>query len=986
MKEHSYMAFLQEAKQFIPQERIYTDELRRLAWGTDAGFYRLIPQIVIRSKDEDEVSQLLKLASRHGLPVTFRAAGTSLSGQAISDSILIVAGKNWEKYSISADYEQITLQPGIIGQRVNELLAPYGRKFAPDPASVKSAMVGGIVMNNASGMNCGTHANSDKVLISARIILMDGTLLDTGNPVSRASFEVSHRDFIRRICELRDEIRTNEKLAERIRYKYSIKNVTGLNLLPFVRFDDPFEIIAHLMVGSEGTLAFLSEVTMKTEYDYPYKASAMLYFKTIKEASRAVVAMKKLVDETGEWTVKGAEMLDYKSLSSVNDPVFLKYKGEVASSALPGVEPGDETGLTAVLTETKARTPEELQQNISAIEACLQAFTTYIPVRFTDRPEEYSKYWAIRSGIFPSVGGTRQPGTTCLIEDIAFHIEDLPEATAELQQLIARHGYNDACIYGHALEGNYHFIINQSFSTQAEVKRYEDLMNDIKTLVVDKYDGSLKAEHGTGRNMAPFVRHEWGDDAYKAMKAVKELFDPQGLLNPGVIFNDDPQCHIKNFKPLPLLVMSDKRQATSLVADKCIECGFCEVNCLSCGFTLSSRQRIVLQREISRLKQSGEDPTRLALLEKQYRYPGNQTCAGDGLCSMSCPMGINTGDLTHIIRQEALPKGSLGYKAGDFVANHFAGVKSALRPVLSLANFGHSLLGTKAMSGITKGLHNALGIPLWTPAMPKSYQLQATELQATSTMQHNSAALVARSSVTRNYKVVYFPSCINQTMGLAKKSSVEQPLVNKMVSLLQKAGYEIIFPKDMDKLCCGTIWESKGMLDIADRKTAELEAALWEASEQGKYPVLCDQSPCLHRMRECIKKMKLYEPAEFIYTFLREKLIFTPINRPVAIHITCSMRKMGLADTIIALARLCSSKVIVPEEVGCCGFAGDRGFTYPELNSYALRKLRPQIEASGVNIGYSNSRTCEIGLTTNSGIPYVSIAYLVDECTKAADN
>lgn len=272
-------------------------------------------------------------------------------------------------------------------------------------------MVGGIVMNNASGMNCGTHANSDKVLISARIILMDGTLLDTGNPVSRASFEVSHRDFIRRICELRDEIRTNEKLAERIRYKYSIKNVTGLNLLPFVRFDDPFEIIAHLMVGSEGTLAFLSEVTMKTEYDYPYKASAMLYFKTIKEASRAVVAMKKLVDETGEWTVKGAEMLDYKSLSSVNDPVFLKYKGEVASSALPGVEPGDETGLTAVLTETKARTPEELQQNISAIEACLQAFTTYIPVRFTDRPEEYSKYWAIRSGIFPlwEVRASREP-------------------------------------------------------------------------------------------------------------------------------------------------------------------------------------------------------------------------------------------------------------------------------------------------------------------------------------------------------------------------------------------------------------------------------------------------------------------------------------------------------------------------------------------------------------------------------------------------
>ena len=556
MEKSNYMAFLQEARQFIPQERIYTDELRRLAWGTDAGFYRLIPQIVIRSEGEEEISRLLKLAGSHNLPVTFRAAGTSLSGQAISDSILIVAGKHWEGYSISPDHEEITLQPGIIGQRVNELLAPFGRKFAPDPASVKSAMVGGIVMNNASGMNCGTHANSDKVLLSARIVLADGTVLDTGDNVSRAAFEVTHRDFIRRICTLRDEVRADGKLAERIRYKYSIKNVTGLNLLPFVRFDDPFDIIAHLMVGSEGTLAFLSQVTMKTEYDYPCKASAMLYFKTIKEACRAVVAMKKLTDGNGEWTVKGAELLDWKSLASVSDPVFLKYKGEICSSTLPGVEPGDETGLTAVLTETKARSTEELRQNIRAIEQCLSAFQTYTPVCFTDKPEEYSKYWAIRSGIFPSVGGTRKPGTTCLIEDVAFHIEDLPEATAELQQLIARHGYEDACIYGHALEGNYHFILNQSFSSEAEVKRYENLMNDVKTLVADKYDGSLKAEHGTGRNMAPFVRHEWGDAAYEVMKAVKNLFDPKSLLNPGVIFNDDPKCHIKNFKPLPLITVS----------------------------------------------------------------------------------------------------------------------------------------------------------------------------------------------------------------------------------------------------------------------------------------------------------------------------------------------------------------------------------------------------------------------------------------------
>lgn len=944
--ERNYDEFLRDISRFIPQDRIFTDELHRLAWGTDAGFYRLIPLIVVNSIDDDEVFEMIYLADRYNIPVTFRAAGTSLSGQSISDSVLIIAGKGWDHYELSPDHEQIYLEPGIIGQRVNEILAPYGRKFAPDPASIKSAMVGGIVMNNASGMNCGTHANSDKMLLSVRIILPDGYYLNTASQESRENFEEDHPDFLRRICELRDQVRSNKELSARIRYKYSIKNVTGLNILPFLVYDDPFDIIAHLMVGSEGTLAFLSGVTMKTEYDYPQKASAMLYFSDIKEACRAVVAMKKLVNTDGEWIVKGAELLDWKSLASVNDPT-----GE---------------GLTAVLTETKARTQEELNHNITVIEDTLKAFKTYIPVHFTDRPEEYSKYWAIRSGIFPSVGGTRPPGTTCLIEDVAFHIEDLPEATAELQQLIARHGYDDACIYGHALEGNYHFIINQSFSNEVEIKRYEALMNDIKELVVDKYDGSLKAEHGTGRNMAPFVKQEWGEEAFAIMKAVKQLFDPKGLFNPGVIFNDDPQCHIKHFKPLSPLAIGEGSEVTRQI-DRCIECGFCEVNCLSCGFTLSSRQRIVIQREISRLKKSGENPQLLETLSKLYRYPGNQTCAGDGLCATSCPMGINTGDLTHLLRQAELPSNSTGYKAGKFAVNHFAGIKNALRPVLSLANTTHSLLGTSRMTSITRKMHNVWGLPQWTPAMPMSYKIHKKD---------NNKAPDAKN------KVVYFPSCINQTMGLAKNSPVEQPLVNKMLSLLQKAGYEVIFPPKMEKLCCGTIWESKGMLDIADSKSAELEAALWEASEQGRYPVLCDQSPCLHRMRATIQKMKLYEPAEFIYTFLRDKLEFTPTNRPVAVHITCSMRKMGLSNTLISLAGLCSTQVLVPEEVGCCGFAGDKGFTRPELNTYALRKLRPQLEKAGISIGYSNSRTCEIGLATNTGIPYVSIAYLVDQCTR----
>ena len=989
----NYNGFLKEILAVLPRERVYTDELRTLAWGTDASFYRLAPRVVIRAMDEREVSLIVKTAAKHGLPFTFRAAGTSLSGQSVSDSILIVAGKNWEDYSIAPDGESITLQPGLVGARVNQLLKPLGRVLPPDPASIGSAMVGGIVANNASGMNCGTHANSDRMLLSARLVLSDGTVLDTGDQASRESFRDTHPGFIAAIESLRDRIRANKPLVDRIRKKYSIKNVTGLNLRPLIAYDDPLEIIAHCVVGSEGTLAFISQVTMRTLHDYPCKASAMLYFYTMRESCEAVVALKQLragdddIAMSGEnLMVKSAEMLDYLSLASVDDPVYLQYKRDVDAGKISGVEPGDYHNLTAILTETKSTTPDDLQHRINAITQCLSRFRTYIPVAFTTDPAVYGKYWAIRSGIFPSVGGARPVGSSCLIEDVAFAVEDLPEATVKLQQLIADHGYKDACIYGHAFEGNYHFIINQLFNSESEVKRYAAMMRDVARLVVEDYDGSLKAEHGTGRNMAPFVQYEWGEEAFNAMRELKEIFDPHYLLNPGVIFNDDPECFIKHFKPLPELKLkgldtslepdgerynSGRETAVGVLkANKCIECGFCEVNCLTCGFALSSRQRIVIQREISHLRQTGSDPVRLATLVKQYRYQGDQTCAGDGLCATSCPMGINVADMTHLLRQEALPRDSVGYKTGQFAARHFAGIKSGLRLVLDTARLGHNVLGTTVMQGVASAMHKA-GLPLWTPAMPgKASQPKASR---------------GSNTASGLCKVVYFPSCINQTMGLSKGAPVKHTLVDEMVQLCHKAGFEVIFPMGLEKMCCGTIWESKGMLDIADRKTAELDEALWQASEQGKYPVVCDQSPCLHRMRKCIKRMRLYEPVEFIWEYLRDRLVFTPIDRHIALHFTCSTREMNLVETMTQLARLCSTSVFLPEGVGCCGFAGDRGWTHPEVNRWALRKLRRQLQDNHIEMGYSNSRTCEVGLETNGGIPYQSIVYLVNEVTRPVD-
>lgn len=925
-----YKEFIRDISRVVPRERIYTDDLRCLAWGTDAGFYRLLPKVVVRVADEAEVTAVLAHASAQKLPVTFRAAGTSLSGQAISDSILVVAGTFWDKYRLlDPEAKAIALQPGIRGSRVDEILAPYGRVFSPDPASKKTAMVGGIVANNASGMKCGTHANSDRILRDIRIVLADGTVLDTSDKVSRETFADTHKVLLAEIKSIRDQIRQDTELTQLIRHKYSIKNVTGLNILPFVLFDDPYDIIAHCMVGSEGTLAFISEARFNTEAKMQCTASAMIYFDDMAEACRAVVAMRKNAP------VQACELLDRKSLHSVNDPT------------------GD--NLTALLVQTEAPTSEQLDRQIDAILDVIKDFRLFKPAHFSTDPAEVAAWWEMRSGIFPAVGGTRKPGTTVLIEDIAFHIEDLPAATVELAKLLEDCGYDDACIYGHALEGNYHFIIAQSFGTEEEVNKYRNLMKHIEELVVTRYDGSLKAEHGTGRNMAPFVEAEWGPKAWAIMKRLKKAFDPAGLLNPGVIFNDDPECFVHDMKPLPL---------TSPTVDKCIECGFCEPNCVSSGLTLSARQRIVTRREISRLTATEENAERLKSLLDGFRYYGAETCAGDGLCSTSCPMKINTGDLIHDVRAELLTDNQK--KLGRQAALHLAGVSKGLRIALGGAAAAHAVIGDKGVNALGKGLHK-LGVPLWTSALPVPF---------------NPAKTVATPAQPQPLKVVYYPSCINRTMGCSEESDSKiKPLVEVFVKLCNKAGYEVIFPKNLDGLCCGMIWESKGMPDVADEKIAELEKALSEASENGRWPVVCDQSPCLHRMTEHIKSMKLYEPAEFIHDCLARNLVFHRHDTPVAVHITCSTRRMGIAGKIVKLAGLCSAHVLVPEQVGCCGFAGDKGFTHPELNAWGLRKLREQIEKTGIKYGYSNSRTCEIGLTTNSGIPYKSIVYLVDECT-----
>ena len=935
-----YLKFYKLLNDIIPEHRIFTDPLHLIAYGTDASFYRLVPKIIVWADNSNEVSKILKLSSSLSLPIVFRAAGTSLSGQAITDSILVVTSRDWRGKKISEDRSLVTLEPSVVGVDANDFLLPYGKKIGPDPASISCAMIGGIAANNASGMCCGIADNSYKTLHSMKIVFFDGSELDTASKKSRENFINTHGMLIQSIEKMHQKVRKNKVLHDKIVRKFKIKNTCGYSLNALVDFEDPIDIIKHLMIGSEGTLGFIKDITYKTVPEYKDKASALMIFKNIKDACDAVIILKTKCRQN----VNAAELMDRAGLRSVENkegmPSFLKSLGDEA---------------TAVLVETRAPNSAELHQNIKIIKDKLKHIELELPIHFTDIEKEYTLYWNIRKGLFPAVGAVRKAGTTVIIEDVAYPIEHLAKATIELQDMFKKYGYDEAIIFGHSLEGNLHFVFTQAFDKESEIKRYEKFMAEVANQVALKYKGSLKAEHGTGRNMAPFVELEWGEDAYLLMKEIKHIFDPHNLLNPGVILNDDKRIHLKNFKAMP---------KTDELIDTCIECGYCEPKCPSNFLTLTPRQRIVANRHMKILENEGRDKE-LEEFSKLYQYDGLETCATCQLCSISCPIDIDTGNLTKKLRAKQI--GKIGHKIAWSIANNYGTVLSVGRLALSVVKGINSFIPDTAMEGISRGLRNITNdaMPLWSTSLPKGDKFR-----------------IKKTIFDAKEKVVYFSSCINRTMANPRAKKGEKSISEIVVILLERAGYEVIVPKNIDNLCCGMPFSSKGYKQEGKSKSDELQIELRDASQNGKYPILCDMSPCSKTIEQNFPiDLKVYDTVEFITKFLAKKLKFEQVDDPIVIHTTCSTRKSGLVGKFEQVARLCSSNVTIPKSVSCCGFAGDRGFTYPELNKSALRHLREEIPKD-VKYAFSTSKTCEIGLSEYSGLDYKSIFYLVEKCTR----
>ncbi|MBL0313344.1 MAG: FAD-binding oxidoreductase [Holophagaceae bacterium] len=921
-----------------------------IAFASDASFYRLIPKAVVFPSSMDEVRSLFRLSRERRIPMTFRAAGTSLSGQAVSDGILVEVARHWRGIQVLEGGAKVKVQPGVIGAHVNHALKPFRAKMGPDPASIATCTVGGILSNNSSGMCCGVSQNAYHTLESLTFVLPSGTVIDTAVPDADDHFREAEPALAVGLLRLKADLLANPALAERIRAKYRMKNTCGYSLNAFLDFDRPVDIFRHLLVGSEGTLAFIAEAVLKAVPDLPVKVTGFLIFPDLHAACAAIVPLR----EAG---AAALELLDRASLKSVEDqpgaPANIKALPDGAAAMLVEFQGRDESGR------------EDLERRGLATAAGLNLLE---PARFTHDPREQALIWKLRSGTFPSVGAVRKRGTTVIIEDVAFPINRLADAAVDLTRLFAQHSYDEAIIFGHAKDGNLHFVITQSFNDQAAIDRYARFMDDVVELVVKKYDGALKAEHGTGRNMAPFVEAEWGPEAKAVMEQLKNLVDPARLLNPGVILNDDPRCHLANLKPLP---------GVEEEVDKCIECGYCEPRCPSRELTLTPRQRIVVRREMARLEASREAPALLSSLLAAFPYMALDTCAVDGLCATACPVGIDTGQLTKRFRQASHSR--LAKYIALRLARNFATLEPTVRLALRTGHFIQRNFGPKAMPFITRAMKVFGASPQWSPEMPKA------------------AKAPLPLTLLEGAQAIYFPACISRVMGHLPGESEELSLAEALMRVSERAGLPVHIPHGVEGTCCGVPFSSKGYDDAHRFSVNRAIEKFWEWSQEGRLPVVVDTSPCTYGMTSSrvylspenqikFDTLKIMDSTAFAHDVLLPRLQVLRKVNSVALHPVCSVTKMNLLPKLEGIAKACAEHVVMPRDASCCGFAGDRGFTHPELTASATTHDAREVKGQAFDGRYSSSRTCEVGMTRATGEVYRSFLYLLEAATRPQDN
>lgn len=904
----------------------------------DASHFLLIPQAVVTAANAAEVGALMAASAAQGIPLTFRSGGTSLSGQAVSDSVLVDVRRNFRDIEVLDDGARVRVKPGATVRSVNNRLARHGRRFGPDPASEVACTIGGVVANNSSGMNCGTTENTYRTLESMTLVLPSGTVIDTAEHDADARLRALEPELHDGLDRLARRVRGNASSVATIRHQFSMKNTMGYGLNSLLDFEKPVDMLAHLVIGSEGTLGFVAEAVFRTVPKPTHTATGLLVFQDLAAANASLSGLV----ESGAATV---ELLDATSLR-----VGKTLKGTPA--AVADLDVRQQAALLVEYSAGQAAELEELRHRGAAVLKDLQLDSA---AEFTTDAAIRTSLWHLRKGLYASVAGARPQETTALLEDIVVPVPALGRTCTELIGLFERYGYQDSVIFGHAKDGNVHFMLTDGFASDTEIERYSAFTEDMVDLVLGE-NGSLKAEHGTGRVMAPYVRRQYGDELYDVMRRIKALCDPAGILNPGVLLDDDPNAHLRHIKTAPPVAEE---------VDRCVSCGYCEPVCPSKDITLTPRQRIVTLRAIETARRAG-DTALVAELERDYDYESVQTCAVDGMCQTACPVDINTGDLVRKLRQD--DAGAIAGAGWNLAAKNWGPVTHGASLALTVAR--------KVPAAAIRPANQAARAVLGTDTVP----LYSSELPGGGTSRRRPAPAGPATAV-------YFPACVGTMFGPAGNGPGVQASFEQLAA---RAGIELLVPPAIDGLCCGTPWSSKGMAAGKETMRDRAAAALREATRDGELPIVCDASSCTEGLIHAIeadqpgpgeRALRIIDVVEFTAEHILPLLPAGTKLPSLALHPTCSSTRLGLNPSLTAVAEAVAERVDVPENWGCCAFAGDRGMLHPELTASATDRQAREVNAFSSAAHASCNRTCELGMTRATGHDYRHVLELLDEAT-----
>lgn len=919
-----------------------------VAYASDASPYRLFPQAVVMAHDAADVAKVLAFARRTGVPATFRAGGTSLNGQAQSDGILVDVRRHFRGVAVEAGGARARVKPGTVLGHVNRVLAPHGRKLGPDPASTDIACAGGVIANNSGGMRCGVTHDSYETVSSLTFVLGSGTVIDSEAADAEERFVAAEPELVDGLLEIRDQILADPELSDRIRRKFEIKNTTGYRLCAFLDAETPVEIFRRLLVGSEGTLAFIAEAVFETVAQPKRTTVSWLHFPSV-DAAVATVA---------EFVAAGARAVELMVAPAL---IVASHNIRGTPQSWRELDPYS----AALLVEFGGGDAEALDDAEARAAELLTGHELIREPEFHRDAETIEVYWTVREGMHGLVGRMRAPGTALIVEDVCVPPGRIAEMAKDLQALLGEHGFLTG-VAGHASAGNLHFMLTPDFSKQEDLERYDAFMDGLIELVIDRYDGSLKAEHGTGMNMAPFVEREWGTKATELMRRVKRLADPDGVLAPGVVFNDDPGVHLRNLKTTPEIEES---------VNTCVECGFCEPVCPSRHLTTTPRQRIVLRREMAR---QAPGSAVLEVLLDEYEYDAIETCAADGTCVLACPVGIDTGKFVKQLRRHQ--HSERAEKVALRLADRWEMVERRARAGLAAGDRGRLARG--AARGASRAARAALSdelLPEWPRNMPRpaAPSLPPTRLEGAT--------------------AVYMPACVNRIFGRARNgpaSSNEISLPGALVAVSERAGLRLWIPADVAGHCCATPWTSKGFAGGARRMANHTVSALWRWSDSGRLPVVCDASSCTLGLAEESAellselnaerhgKLELLDSVAWARDRLLPQLEVGRRLGSVVVHPPCATRHLELDASLAAIAAELADEVFVPIGSTCCGFAGDRGMLHPELPAAATADLAAELGGRSFDAHLCSNRTCEIGLQQGTGRPYESFVFTLEKLTR----